>query len=332
MILGAGLADARLAMDAKQHMIDARRLWPGELLYDGPLAVVDLDRTPREASTLSLPPCPVVGVGEISHPLAPQLDAVIEAPVSLDTVVRHVLAMPHAAAVFVQLLRLIEDMPVDAALTTESLAYAVLQGSTEHATWISAQHMEKPVRSAPGRVRLERSGDRLLIVLDDPANGNAIDRAMRDELHDAFALAALDATIVEVSLRAEGRTFSLGAALEEFGTTVDPATAHAIRWHTLPARQACRCAGKLDVWVRGGCVGSGLELAAWASRLTASHDAWFQLPELAMGILPGAGGCVSLSRRIGRQRTALMVLSGKRLSAKAALAWGLVDAIVDDQT
>jgi enoyl-CoA hydratase/carnithine racemase len=51
-----------------------------------------------------------------------------------------------------------------------------------------------------------------------------------------------------------------------------------------------------------------------------------------MGILPGAGGCVSVSRRIGRQRTALMILSGKRLNARQALAWGLIDAIVDEPT
>ena len=55
-----------------------------------------------------------------------------------------------------------------------------------------------------------------------------------------------------------------------------------------------------------------------------------QLPELAMGILPGAGGCVSLTRRIGRQRTALMILSGRRIGARQALDWGLIDAIVDE--
>ena len=176
---------------------------------------------------------------------------------------------------------------------------------------------------------LARSGERLSITLDHPESGNSIDRAMRDLLHDAFSLAALDPDIRQVSLRGQGRSFSLGAELGEFGTTSDPATAHAIRMATLPAHFAWRCADMLDVHVQGGCVGAGLELAAWARRLTAAPDAWFQLPELAMGILPGAGGCVSLTRRIGRQRTALLILSGKRLSAKQALDWGLIDAIVD---
>jgi enoyl-CoA hydratase/carnithine racemase len=71
-------------------------------------------------------------------------------------------------------------------------------------------------------------------------------------------------------------------------------------------------------------------MAAWAKRFTAAPGAWFQLPELAMGVLPGAGGCVSLTRRIGRQRTALLILSGKRITARTALGWGLIDAIVDE--
>jgi enoyl-CoA hydratase/carnithine racemase len=178
-------------------------------------------------------------------------------------------------------------------------------------------------------VALERIGERLIVTLDSPETGNAIDRAMRDGLFEALSLAALDRE-AHVELRAAGRAFSLGADLAEFGTTTDPATAHAIRTLTLPAYPAARCAERMTAHVQGACVGAGLELAAWARRVTALPAAWFQLPELAMGILPGAGGCVSLSRRIGRQRTALLVLSGRRLSARQALGWGLVDALVDD--
>jgi enoyl-CoA hydratase/carnithine racemase len=73
-----------------------------------------------------------------------------------------------------------------------------------------------------------------------------------------------------------------------------------------------------------------LELAAFAGRLTASPDAWFHLPETGMGILPGFGGCVSIPRRIGRQRAAALMLSGKRINARLALDWGLIDAIIDE--
>ncbi|MBW8754901.1 MAG: enoyl-CoA hydratase/isomerase family protein [Sphingomonadales bacterium] len=253
------------------------------------------------------------------------LDAVIEPPVGAELLARQVQAAPRAAAVTVQLLRLLPSLPVEHGLTAESLAYAVLQGSAEHLAWRAA-NVATGARS-PGRVSLEREGARLVVTLDHPESGNAIDRTMRDALHEAFSLAALDKEVMQISLRANGKTFSLGAELSEFGTTIDPATAHAIRETTLPARPAARCADRLEVHIQGACVGAGLELAAWGRRITASREAWFQLPELAMGILPGAGGCVSLSRRIGRQRTTLMILSGKRISARQALSWGLVDEL-----
>ena len=309
--------------DLRPWLATPADLSPHASLWDAPLALVDLDSAADEA--IALPPCPVIGFGDTGHPLAERLDCVVEPPVSLDGLARAVLARPHAAAVVVSLLRLLPALDVQAGLEAESLAYAVLQGSAEHRAWLAHQ----PARPAMpvGHVRVDREGEVLHIVLDNPAAGNAIDRTMRDRLHEALSLAALDDSIARVVLAGGGRTFSLGAALEEFGTTTDPATAHAIRARTLPARMAARCADRLEARVQGGCVGSGLELAAWARRIVASPDAWFHLPELAMGILPGAGGCVSLTRRIGRQRTALMVLSGKRISARKALDWGLVDEI-----
>jgi enoyl-CoA hydratase len=305
--------------------IDATRFWPGEAAWDGPIAFVDLGAARDVPAVLALPPCPVIGLGDPAHPLAAALDAVIEPPVGAELLVRQVLAAPQTAAVIVQLLRLMPSLSVEQGLTAESLAYAVLQGSAEHLAWRAAQG--PAAQRSPGRVLAERDGARLVITLDHPESGNAIDRTMRDALYEAFSLAALDAEIAAIALGANGKAFSLGAELGEFGTTTDPATAHAIRRTTLPARMAARCADRLEVHVQGACVGAGLELAAWARRITASREAWFQLPELAMGVLPGAGGCVSLSRRIGRQRTALMILSGKRISAAQALGWGLVDEL-----
>ena len=315
--------------DPELLIMDARRLWPGETQWEGPLALVDLVATRDVPESIALPPCPVIGLGDPAHPLAAQLDAVIEPPFSVAGLARQVRAMPHAAAVIVQLLRILPALSPEQGLTAESLAYGLLQGSAEHRAWIAEQRRGDPAEHSPGAVGVEREGGRLIVTLDHVASGNSIDRTMRDALHDAFSLAALDPELRCISLRGAGRTFSLGAELGEFGTTSDPATAHAIRARTLPARMLARCADKLEVHVQGGCVGAGLEIAAWAKRFTAAPDAWFQLPELAMGILPGAGGCVSLTRRIGCQRTALLILSGKRISAKQALGLGLIDAIVD---
>jgi enoyl-CoA hydratase/carnithine racemase len=62
--------------------------------------------------------------------------------------------------------------------------------------------------------------------------------------------------------------------------------------------------------------------------VVATEDAWFALPEVGMGLIPGAGGTMSVPRRIGRQRTARLALTGERLDAVTARAWRLVDEIV----
>lgn len=309
------------------YLIDPAKLriaWTGEA---PPFACLDLDGLGIDPWPLRLPPFPIIGIGDPAHPAAPLLDTVVEAPVRLDRVVEQVTRYPLAAAAVVQLLRATEGTEVDHALAMESICYAMLQGSAEHGCWIDAQPPAEP--APPGRVDLTRDGATLRIVIDRPGALNAIDRPLRDGLFEAFTLAALDADIARVELRARGRTFSTGADLSEFGTTRDPAIAHHIRGLTLPAHPLSRCGARVDVHVQGACVGSALEMAAFAGHVAASPSAWFQLPELAMGVIPGAGGCVSIPRRIGRQRTALMILSGKRIDADTALRWGLIDAIMD---
>ncbi|RLB42987.1 MAG: enoyl-CoA hydratase/isomerase family protein, partial [Deltaproteobacteria bacterium] len=83
----------------------------------------------------------------------------------------------------------------------------------------------------------------------------------------------------------------------------------------------------IECHVHGACIGSGIELPAFAHRIVAAEKTFFQLPELTMGLIPGAGGTVSILRRIGRQRTAYLCLSAKRITAPTALEWGLIDSI-----
>ena len=73
---------------------------------------------------------------------------------------------------------------------------------------------------------------------------------------------------------------------------------------------------------------SDADLAHFRDRgwVTARGDSVFGLPELQLGLIPGAGGTLSVTRRIGRWRTAYLVLSGRTIDADTALAWGLVDA------
>jgi hypothetical protein len=312
-----------LLIDPSKGWASAAEPWP-------PLAFLDLAACSRDVRLETLPPFPVVGFGDATHPIAPALDAIVEPPISAEALIRHTSRAPKAAAVAIQLLRSLEHLPAERALTLESFGYGMLQGSAEHSRWLESRDAAQP--EPPGKLTVERQGFELRITLDRPLARNTIDRAMRDQLFDAVALAVFDTDIRVVKLRAVGVCFSMGADLAEFGTTRDPATAHLIRSRTLPALMLAARAEILDVHVQGGCVGAGLEMAAFAGRLTATSDAWFQLPELDMGLIPGAGGCVSVPRRIGRQRAALMILSGRRINAATALRWGLIDAIGADSS
>jgi enoyl-CoA hydratase/carnithine racemase len=82
--------------------------------------------------------------------------------------------------------------------------------------------------------------------------------------------------------------------------------------------------------LHGACIGAGIELPAFAGRLSARPDTLIRLPEIVMGLIPGAGGTVSITRRVGRWRTAYLALSGLPIDAPTALDWGLVDEIAGE--
>jgi enoyl-CoA hydratase/carnithine racemase len=96
-----------------------------------------------------------------------------------------------------------------------------------------------------------------------------------------------------------------------------------------PARLLAGMAERVQVELHGACIGAGIELAAFARRVVARPDTRIHLPEIRMGLIPGAGGTASLPRRIGRQRTAFLALSGRWVDAETARAWGLVDALAE---
>src|SRR5574337_222056 len=158
---------------------------------------------------------------------------------------------------------------------------------------------------------------------------NAMSVEMRDALVEALQLVVTDASIRRARFAGAGACFSIGGDLREFGTASDPASAHAVRSVRLPAAVLIHCAARTEFHLHSACIGAGIELPAFAGRVTAAPNAFFQLPEIRFGLIPGAGGCVSLPRRIGRQRTAFLALSTRRINATTALDWGLIDEILD---
>lgn len=241
-----------------------------------------------------------------------------------DDVAAAVARYPHSSAAVVGLLAA-PAASIEDGLVAESLVYADLQSGPEFAAWLAERGLATPVPSLDP-VRLERSGDELTITLQRPQCHNAVDVAMRDALVEAFALVAADPTLT-ATLQGDGPSFCSGGDLREFGTSPDPATAHAVRVERLPARALATVADRLTARVHGYCVGAGAELAAICHRVIAAPATTFRLPEVAMGLVPGQGGTVSLPRRIGAARTAWLALSGTAIDVQTALVWGLVDEI-----
>jgi enoyl-CoA hydratase/carnithine racemase len=150
---------------------------------------------------------------------------------------------------------------------------------------------------------------------------------MRDELDAALAVAEADDSVRSVILAGAGPSFCSGGDLDEFGSRPDPATAHRTRLVRSPARRLARLADRTAVVIHGAAMGGGIELAAFASRVMAHPDVRIALPEVSLGLIPGAGGTVSVSDRIGRQRTAALCLALESIGASTALDWGLVDSV-----
>jgi enoyl-CoA hydratase len=301
----------------------------------------------RDAKTLSLPEgfdpvefrttlgglaCPTLALVQdadapASKTLSESFDIAVGSHAEMVRAVEAIRQTPIAATALVQLLRGAGSRSIEESLVAESFVYSMLQAGPEFARWLAGQRTLRPEIPEMPPVKVERDGGRIDVILNHPMKRNAYSAAMRDALCEALQLVLADDSIAEVVLRGEGAAFCSGGDLDEFGLLVDPATAHTIRTTRNAGRLLERSAKRIRAELHGACVGAGVELPAFAGTVVATPDAWFQLPELAMGLIPGAGGTASLPPRIGIQATAWLALSGERLDADRALALGLVDEI-----
>lgn len=299
-----------------------------------PAVIVELDDGDRGADiSAALSVLPVIGIALGSDPdpawdLAAGTahdDTDLEAT-ALEAIVAGILRTPRAATVTAQTLRVTSVGSVTDGLLLESLAYATLQGGPEFATWLGAQGRRTRNDDAP-RVRVDDEDGTAVVTLTRGRLRNLLDARMRDELTDALRALALDPSR-PIRLIGEGPGFCAGGDPAEFGSVSDPTAAHLIRASANVAPALLAVAERTEAVVHGPCVGAGVELAAFCGRVVAHADARFRLPETGMGLMPGAGGTVSIPRRIGRARTLSWLLTGAELDAATALDWGLVDAVV----
>lgn len=280
--------------------------------------------------------CPVIGVRDpgfahCRHPSCEQLaaacDVVVDESPALESLVAAIEANPIAAASFVRLLRVTESMSMHAGMDVESAVFSSLQGGPEYQSWLQAQaQLQRACEDGPAVVFEENEAE-IQLTLNRPLNRNAMSVEMRDALVQVLNQLAVRGGAKPVLIRGRGKHFSTGGDLAEFGQVPDTASGHLIRLLTVPGRFLADMAGRVSAHLHGHCVGSGIEFPAFAGRVLAHRDTQFSLPEVGMGLIPGAGGCISIARRIGRQRLAWLGITGKVIDARLALEWGLIDEI-----
>jgi len=316
---------------------------------DIPLLVIDLDASPtmpNEANALR----PKLVIGHSASTSSPYVDHVDIALTTSDeagrpwvhvddlgaaladlssSVARH----PTASIVATQVMRTNEGVDATRALVIESTAYGMLQGGSEHVEWLANErrHARDDADLEPDVV-VERSDDALTLTFNRPRRRNAYRARTRDELVAALELALLDDTITNVHLLGAGSCFGSGGDLSEFGTVHDGATGHLIRSDRNAAHLLSRLGERTIAYVHGPCYGAGVELSAACSTVIAAPDTTMTLPEVSMGLIPGAGGTWSVPRRIGRHRATWLAVTGTSIDAERARQWGLVDDIRAETT
>lgn len=170
-----------------------------------------------------------------------------------------------------------------------------------------------------------RHGRVLLLTLNRPAARNALNNGLLSELASTLEAAAVDSEISVCVITGNERFFAAGADLNEMAEKDLPATLNDIRpqlWARINAFSK-----PLIAAVNGYALGAGCELALLCDVAIAGENARFGLPEITLGIMPGAGGTQRLIRSVGKSLASKMVLTGESITARQALAAGLVSDV-----
>ena len=171
-------------------------------------------------------------------------------------------------------------------------------------------------------VRCERHDVIAIVTVNNPPV-NALSAAVRKGISDAVTEVANDAGVQAIVLACDGRTFVAGADITEFGKPPQsPILGEVIA--TIES-----CPKPVVAAIHGTALGGGLELALGCHYRVATKDARLGLPEVKLGLLPGAGGTQRLPRAVGPELAVKMIVTGEPISAAEALKHGLIEEIVE---
>ena len=173
-------------------------------------------------------------------------------------------------------------------------------------------------------VRLDHDGEIAVITIDNPPV-NALSFHVRQGIYDGMHAAAADDAVKAVVLICAGRTFIAGADITEFSKPPVPPSLQG-------AQDAMEnCTKPVIAAVHGTALGGGLEVAMCAHFRVAAPAAKFGLPEVKLGLLPGAGGTQRLPRVTGVAKALEMMTSGEPIGSAEALGCGLVDRVAETE-
>jgi enoyl-CoA hydratase len=181
-------------------------------------------------------------------------------------------------------------------------------------------------------LKIEKTDKVALVTLDRPEAMNALSRALRSRLHAAFVELDADEAISVVVLTGAGRAFTAGLDLKELGR--DPlgmGAANATGAEENPVLAIRECRKPVIGAINGVAITGGFEVALACDVLIASTAARFADTHARVGIMPGWGLSQRLPRTIGVYRAKELSLSGNFLDAQTALAWGLVNRVVEPE-
>src|SRR5687768_6150558 len=181
--------------------------------------------------------------------------------------------------------------------------------------------LDKPTTSP---ISTKRHGDVLVVTSNNPPV-NALGHAVRAGLVAAIEQAEADEAIKAVVIACEGQTFFAGADVSEFGTP------KAFEQPMLPqvVDRIEGCAKPVVAAIHGTALGGGLEVALGCHYRVAVPSAKLGVPEVKLGLLPGAGGTQRLPRVAGVKTALEMAATGNPIGAKEAYEIGLVDRLIE---
>ena len=307
--------DLRVYVGVRSTPLPAMLIGPGQSVLEW-LAFTISPRPPDQSHLDQVPQGPSSGMSPVVRVNDPA------------AIARAILAQgretPEAVHFMDTALRLAEHATVRESLIMESYGYTNLLEGPEYARLSRELGTERT--GPPAEIVRDFGDDRCDVTIDWTTGDSGMDWQVRRDLAEVL-LAARAHHGVAVHLRASGADFCAQPIPDDDPTTPRARDASLKRLRLHPGVAAWLVHRRLSVQVQGRCTSAGLELMSFASSATAAPDTVFSIPHVRLGLIFGAGGSVSLSRRIGRWRTAYLALTGEEIDARTALRWGLIDAI-----